>query len=32
MGDELNEMIGPNTKVISRKIVPNDHNSADWNL
>ncbi|CAD8083038.1 unnamed protein product [Paramecium sonneborni] len=30
LGDDLNESIGPNTKVISRKIVENDHCSDDW--
>ncbi|CAD8189710.1 unnamed protein product [Paramecium octaurelia] len=30
IGDDLNESIGPNMKVISRRIVSNEHCSDDW--
>jgi len=32
LGEELNESIDTNTRVVGRRIVPNDHCSDDWVL
>lgn len=32
LGEELNESIDTNTRVVGRRVVPNDHCSDDWIL